>query len=66
MAILTLATAEGIYTKFGMDVPHTPEKVLGYVMGVAGGRVMGVSGRANIDPANSWRNLDQIFHAGES
>ncbi|WP_435330733.1 hypothetical protein, partial [Klebsiella pneumoniae] len=26
------ATAEGIYTKFGMEVPHTPGKVLGYVV----------------------------------
>ncbi len=25
------ATAERIYTKFGMEVPHTPRKVLGYV-----------------------------------
>ncbi len=30
--ILTLATAESIYTKFGMKVPHTPGKVLGYVV----------------------------------
>ncbi len=62
--ILTLATAEEIYTKFGMEVPHTPGKVLGYVVTVAGGRVMGVGGRANIDPGNRVRDLDEFFHRG--
>ncbi len=34
------------------------------MVGVAGGRVMGVGGRANIDPGNRWRDLDQIWHGG--
>ncbi len=57
---MTRATAGGTLTKFGMDVPHTPEYIIGYVVGVAGGRGMVVSGRGNIDPGNRWRDLDQI------
>ncbi len=38
VAILTRATAGGICTKFDLDFPHTPGKVIGYVMGVAGER----------------------------
>ncbi len=38
VAILTQATARGIRNKFGMEVSHNPRKVIGYVMGVAGGR----------------------------
>ncbi len=34
------------------------------MVGEAGGRVMGVGERANIDPGNRWRDLDQIFYAG--
>ncbi len=50
--ILTLATAKGIWTKFAMEVPHSPEKFIGYVVGVEGGRGRGVSGRGNTDPGN--------------
>ncbi len=48
VTVLTLATAEVIYTKFGMEVSHTPGKVLGYVavVGVVGGR-------GNINPATT-------------
>ncbi len=35
-----------------------------YVVGVAGGRVMGVGGPANIDPGNHWRFLNEFFHRG--
>ncbi len=36
---------EVIYIKFGMELPLAPGKAIGYVVGVIGGRVMGVSGR---------------------
>ncbi len=44
--------------------PHTREgyRLCDYVVGVAGGRGMGVSGRGNIDPGNCWSDLDQIWH----
>ncbi len=35
--ILTLTSAGEILTKFGMEIPHAPRKVIGYVMCVAGG-----------------------------
>ncbi len=64
VALLTRATAEGIWTKFGLDFPHTPGKVISYVVGVAGGRSTGMGGRGNIDPRNCWRDLDQTWHEG--
>ncbi len=62
VAILTRATLQEIWTKFGMKVPQTPRKFIGYVVGVAGGRRMGVGGRGIIDPGNRWRDLDQIWN----
>ncbi len=32
------------------------------MVGDAGGRVVGVGVRADIDPGNYWRDLDEIFH----
>ena len=37
-------TAEGILTKFGMEIPHSPGKVIGYVVGVASGRALTTEG----------------------
>ncbi len=37
-------------------------RLCGYVVGDAGGRVMGVGERANIDPGNRWRYLDENFY----
>ncbi len=37
---------------------------MGYVVGVAGGRGIGVIGRSNFDPGNRWRDQDQIWHGG--
>ncbi len=62
VAILILATAGGIWTKFGMEVPRTPRMVVAYVVGVpsgrgmgVGGRGMGVGGHGNIGPSNCLR-----------
>ncbi len=52
VAIMTLLIAGGLSTKLGMEVPHTSGSVIGYVVGVADGRGMGVIGRGNIDPGN--------------
>ncbi len=49
-------TTGGIWTKFGMEILHTPGKVIGYVMAVGG--------RGSIDPGNRWRDVDQIWHGG--
>ncbi len=35
VAILNRATTGGIWTEFGMEVPHSPRRVIGYVVGVA-------------------------------
>ncbi len=59
MAILTMATAGGIWTKFDMEVLHTPQEIYrlcGYVVGEG----VAVGGRGNIDLDNRWRDLDQI------
>ncbi len=34
------------------------------MLGYLGGRIVGVGGRANIDPGNHWRDHDEIFHRG--
>ncbi len=62
VAILTLSTTGGIWTKLGMEIPHTPGRVIGYVVGVADLRGMGMGGRGNINPLNHWRDLNQIWH----
>ncbi len=50
--IMTQETAGGIWTKFGMEVPHTTGKTISYVLGVEGGRGMGVGCLGNTDLGN--------------
>ncbi len=63
VTILTRATVREIWTKSGMEIPHTLRdgyRLCCYVVGVAGGRGMDVGGRGNFDPGNRWRDLDQL------
>ncbi len=57
LTVLSLATAGGIWTKFGLEVAHTPRKVTGYVT-----MWWAWHGHGSIDLGNCWRDLDQIWH----